>query len=106
MLAVSAASSSPWCSRGSSDSTSQLDAAFDEVERQQRYYRAVADNVSDSYVVLSPAGIVLDVAGVLPQVVDDVTRVIGGDVLTVVHPDDRAIARALLDDVSCTRRPR
>ena len=76
----------------------QLDAAFDEVDRQQRYYRAVADNASDSYVVLSPTGIVLDAAGALPQVVADITEVVGGDVLSVVYPDDRAIARALLDD--------
>lgn len=76
-----------------------LDTAFGEVDRQQRYYRAVADNASDSFLVLSPDGVVIDAAGTLQNLVGyDLDRAIGGNALVVVHPDDQDVARALLDD--------
>lgn len=76
-----------------------LDAAFDEVDRQQQYYRAVADHASDSFVVLSPAGVVLDAAGSLQHLIGyDTDRALGADAFRIVHPDDRGLAQALLAD--------
>jgi len=76
-----------------------LDNAFGEVDRQQRYYRAVADNASDSYLVLSPDGRVLDAAGTLPNLAGYTRdRAVGGNALQVVHRDDHDLARALLED--------
>jgi len=76
-----------------------LDAAFDEVDRQQRYYRAVADNASDSFVVLSASGVVLDGAGTLQHLIGyDMERALGADAFRIIHPDDRPLAHALLGD--------
>jgi diguanylate cyclase (GGDEF)-like protein/PAS domain S-box-containing protein len=76
-----------------------LDRAFEAVERQRRYYRAVADHASDSFVVLSPTGTVIDAAGSLQALVGyDASLSIGGDALALVHPDDRGLARTLLAD--------
>ena len=76
-----------------------LDTAFGEVDRQQRYYRAVADNASDSFLILSPEGTVIDASGTLKNLVGyEMDRAVGGNALRVVHRDDHELARALLDD--------
>ena len=82
---------------------SSLDRAFDEVDRQQRYYRAVADNASDSFVILAADGTVVDAAGTLKSLIGwDTDRAVGNDATSIVHPEDRALARALLSDALAT----
>jgi diguanylate cyclase (GGDEF)-like protein/PAS domain S-box-containing protein len=76
-----------------------LDVAFAEVDRQQRYYRAVADHSSDSFVVISSQGVVLDASPTLGALTGFSSKgAIGANALSAVHPEDRDLARALLDD--------
>ena len=80
-----------------------LDRVLAEVQHQQRYYRAVANHSSDHFVVLDADGSVLDASGALEAVLGrDAATGLSVDVLTVVHPEDRALARALFDDARST----
>jgi diguanylate cyclase (GGDEF)-like protein/PAS domain S-box-containing protein len=75
-------------------------AALDEVAAREAYYRGVAVNSSDAFVVVNEDGRVRDVSGALERLLQiSRSQAIGGDAISIIHFDDRQRAKALLADV-------
>jgi diguanylate cyclase (GGDEF)-like protein/PAS domain S-box-containing protein len=72
---------------------------LDEVARREAYYRGVAVNSSDAFVLVDEDGVVLDASDALEQLVQiSASDALQSDVLLIVHPGDRSLAEALLAD--------
>lgn len=76
-----------------------LDEAFTAVDRQQRYYRAVAEHASDTFLIISRTGQVIDGSATVGNLIGhSLDEVIGTPVVTYIHPDDRTLAAALFEE--------
>lgn len=76
-----------------------LDEAFTAVDRQQRYYRAVAENASDSFLIVSRTGQVIGGSETVRNLIGyELDDMVGTIAAVFVHPDDRTYAAALLDE--------
>ena len=76
-----------------------LDEAFTAVDRQQRYYRAVAEHASDSFLIVSRTGLVIDGADTVRNLIGFSLGELVGTVATdFIHPDDHSYAGALLEE--------
>jgi diguanylate cyclase (GGDEF)-like protein/PAS domain S-box-containing protein len=79
-------------------------AALDRVARSEAYYRGMALNSSDAYVVIDADGRVLDVSDALESLVQiSVDQAMGKEAMSIVHTDDRDLAEALI--ASARSRP-
>jgi diguanylate cyclase (GGDEF)-like protein/PAS domain S-box-containing protein len=72
--------------------------AGDEVARREAYYRQLASNSSDAFIVVDAEGWVLDASDALVALIGfDRDFAVGKNVFGIVHGDDRGIAQRLLN---------
>jgi PAS domain S-box-containing protein len=78
--------------------------ALDTVAASEAYYRGVALNSSDAYVVVDGDTRVLDISEAVERLVEITTQdALGKRALSIIHADDRDLAEALI--ASARSRP-